>query len=465
MHADTVRRLSGSGRLDALDIAALFAERQLTPLALTQACLRAAQTSEGVFITLTEQRALAEAAASTARWESGAPLSALDGIPVAWKDLFDLAGTVTTAGSATRRQAPVAEKDAPVVARLTQAGMVNIGKTNLSEFAFSGLGLNPAFGTPVIKDRQGEPHAPGGSSSGSARAVAEGLACIALGTDTAGSIRIPAAFSGITGFRASRHRYDASAVFPLAASLDTLGPLCHSVREALALDAILTGDTASPTETPHFRADPDLLAQAEPEVREQASRQLDRLAAQGYRVEYAPVRAFHQALAWIDDHGWPGALEAWQRHAALLASPAADRMDPMIRSRLQASAQLDPATREIFLAQRERWQSAMRAELDGAVLIAPTVAHTAPRLAPLTADAALFAQTNRATLRLTMPGSLLDMPGVALPCGVDRNGLAISLLLSLPCSDDRRLLMAAKTAAEIFTTGTSVASPLSRSPD
>lgn len=453
MDADDVRRQLCLGRIDALDVTTLFSQGRLTPLALAEACLQAAKKSENVFIVLTGQRALAEAAASSERWKAKKPLSALDGVPIAWKDLFDLAGTVTTAGSVTRRQAPIAKKDAPVVARLTQAGMVNIGKTNLSEFAFSGLGLNSAFGTPVLKNQQGVRCAPGGSSSGSARAVAEGLACIAMGTDTAGSIRIPAAFSGITGFRASRQRYDATAVFPLSASLDTTGPLCRSVREALVLDTILTGETACADEKPCFRADPDLLSYVHVDVRAQACRQLDRLVMQGFTVEWKPVRAFHQALAWIDENGWPGAWEAWQLHAALLTSPAAEIMDPLIRSRLQESGRMNPSTLSAFLAQRSTWQNAMRAELNGSVLITPTVAHTAPRLAPLDADAALFAHSNRATLRLTMPGSLLDMPGVALPCGVDKDGLATSLLFSLPDGDDRRLLMAAKAAAEIFAAG------------
>jgi len=450
MHADTVRRQLCLGHIDVLDVTALFSQGRLTPLALAEACLQAAKKSENVFITLTEQRALAEAAASSERWKARKPLSALDGVPIDWKDLFDLAGTVTTAGSATRRQAASATEDAPVVARLTQAGMVNIGKTNLSEFAFSGLGLNAAFGTPAIKNQQGERCAPGGSSSGSARAVAEGLACIAMGTDTAGSIRIPAAFSGITGFRASRQRYDATAVFPLSASLDTTGPLCRSVREALALDTLLTGETACMGEKPHFRVDPDLLNGVHADVRAQICRKLDQMVAQGFILEWKPVRAFHQALAWIDENGWPGAWEAWQLHAALLASPAAEKMDPLIRSRLQESGRINPSTLSRFLTQRSAWQNAMRAELNGSILITPTVAHTAPRLAPLEADATLFAQTNRATLRLTMPGSLLDMPGVTLPCGVDSNGLATSLLFSLPDGDDRRLLMAAQAAADIF---------------
>lgn len=446
MNAETLRQQFQQGLIDACDIAALFAQQQLTPLAFTECCIAAAQQSEGIFISLTVERARREAAAATLRWQQGTPLSPLDGIPVAWKDLFDMAETRTTAGSATRDAVENAAVDANLVTRLTQAGMVNLGKTNLSEFAFSGLGINAAFGTPLLTSRRGQAHVPGGSSSGSARAVAEGLACFALGTDTAGSVRIPAAFSGITGYRASRKRYDDSGVFPLAASLDTLGPLCRSVRDARALDSILCGETEDGAAVPYFLADTSRFDRADPAVREYGYRALERLEAAGYRVERRPVQAFHHALSWIAEQGWPGAVEAYRLHAAVLKSAAAEKMDPFIRIRLEASGQLSPTVLDEFLRQRAGWQRDLARELAGAVLIAPTVAHTAPLFAPLH-DAAAFAHTNSATLRLTMPGSFLDMPGIALPSGQTDDGLFTSLLLSLPTGEDRRLLMAASQVA------------------
>lgn len=450
MNANTIRQQFQQGQLDACSIAALFAEGQLSPLDFTDACLAAAEKSSGIFITLTPERARKEAAASARRWQQGAPLSALDGIPVAWKDLFDIAGTRTTAGSATRRNAPAAVCDAALVARLTQAGMVTMGKTNLSEFAFSGLGINPTFGTPALLAADGEEQVPGGSSSGAARAVALGLACIAMGTDTAGSVRIPAAFNGVMGYRSSRQRYDASGVFPLADSLDTLGPLCRSVRDARALDVILCGVEEETYPAPALVVDSQLMDAADAAVREQGYRLLSSLAAAGIVVEYRRLNAFHDALAWIAAHGWPGAVEAFQLHAALLSSPAAENIDPFIRRRLMASGRIDPAVLTTFLRQRPLWQQALADELNGAVLVTPTVAHTAPRLAPLVADAEAFAVVNSATLRLTMPGSLLDMPGVALPSGVTANGLFTSLLFSLPTGEDRRLLMAASAVSDLL---------------
>lgn len=456
MQPENVRQLFITGQIDAQGISALYAQHRLSPLAFTEACLNAAENAPSVFISLTPARAREEAEASTQRWQQGQPLSPLDGIPVAWKDLFDIQDCQTTAGSATRHNVSPARNDAALVAQCAAAGMVTIGKTNLSEFAFSGLGLNPAFGTPVIRSSSGNLHAPGGSSSGAGRAIAEGLACIAFGTDTGGSIRIPAAFSGVTGYRASRGRYSMADVFPLARSLDTIGPLCRSIRDAIALDTILCGPDNSAWPEPRFRLDDALLLACQPAVRDNGLKMLDRLAAAGFAIVRQPLTAFTQALTWIAEKGWPGGREAWLLHRMLLASPDAERMDPRVRERLLAASHQDPAVLSTFLAQRAQWQQALAAELDGAVLITPTVAHTAPQLAPLMQDDSLFAQTNLATLRLTMPGSLLDMPGIALPTGTDADGLHTSLLFSLPAGEDRRLLHAANRLAGLFTADDSV---------
>ncbi|WP_337264936.1 MULTISPECIES: amidase [unclassified Serratia (in: enterobacteria)] len=431
---------------DARHFAECFRQGTLTPSELTEQALTLAESMHDVFISLTPERASREAAEATRRWQRGSPLSALDGIPIAWKDLFDLAGSLTTAGSATRRNSPLATKDAALVTQLQAAGLVCLGKTNLSEFAYSGLGLNPHFGTPVIADRHGVAHAPGGSSSGSACAVARGVVPIALGTDTAGSIRIPAAFSGVIGYRSSRQRYSRRGVFPLAHSLDTLGPLCRSVRDVVTLDQLLTGACSTPSTASLrgqvLRVDEEILhdVRVDPSVRQNLLTMLSRFMAAGVLIDWRPVPALHHSLQWIAEEGWPGAVEALTVHRALLASPLAAQMDARVRTRLMAAKALSADLLPRFLQQRAGWQQQMRTELNGALLVTPTVAHVAPALTPLENDDELFAQTNLATLRLTMPGSLLDMPGITLPTGQDANGLATSLLLSLPNGDDQRLL-------------------------
>src|SRR5215207_4203818 len=227
--------------MDALAIGRRLADRDADPTALVEESLERAGALASAFTALTAARARREAAASAARLRAGAPNGPLDGVPVAWKDLIDVAGVPTTAASALRRDAPPATADAPVVARLTAAGMVCIGKTNLSELAYSGLGLNPHFGTPPNPRAGGAPLAPGGSSSGSAVAVAAGVVPCAIGTDTSGSIRVPAAFCGIAGFKPTSTRIDRTGVLALAPSMDSVGPLAHTVADLIVLDAALRG--------------------------------------------------------------------------------------------------------------------------------------------------------------------------------------------------------------------------------
>jgi aspartyl-tRNA(Asn)/glutamyl-tRNA(Gln) amidotransferase subunit A len=432
---------------DALALANAFQAGTDDPVRALEAALARASQVPAAFITVTEARAYREAEASRARWQAGQPLSALDGVPVAWKDLFDMAGTVTTAGAEAYRLRAAASKDAALVNALARAGLVSLGKTNLSELAYSGLGLNPHFGTPV-NPAYGNRRAPGGSSSGSAIAVAAGIVPLAMGTDTAGSLRIPAALNGLVGYRSSRRRYAFAGVFPLARSLDALGPITRSVRDVLCLDQLLGGDAVArpvPLAGLRLRLDPPLMADTrlQPAVRLNLLAAVDRLARAGAVIEERPVTAFAAALKLIDTQGWLGSAEAFALHQPLLDSPAAEQLDPRVRKRLETARAFPASTQVALYHAADDLRRQMADELDGALLITPTVAHVAPLLAPLENDDDLFAATNLATLRLTMPGSLLDMPGIALPSGLDHEGLATSLLLSAPSGQDPCLLRAA----------------------
>ncbi|PWU27396.1 amidase [Pseudomonas sp. RW407] len=437
---------------DALSLAQGFATGASDPVAaLDEALSRAARIPEA-FICLTEYRARREALAAKARWEAGQPLSPLDGVPMAWKDLFDVAGCVTTAGARLRLHSPAAVADSALVTALARSGLVTVGKTNLSELAYSGLGLNPHFGTPANSHFKGEARVPGGSSSGSAIAVATGVVPLAMATDTAGSIRIPAAFNGLVGYRSSRQRYSFDGVFPLARSLDALGPIAKSVRDLIAMDRLMRADIASnrpvsglPLAGMRLRVDPQLLGDARLQagVAGNLLAALKRLAEAGAVIEEQPLAAFQEALRLVESSGWLGSAEAFTLHQELLDSPDAEHLDPRVRKRLEAARQF-PASAQIRLYQAaERLQRQLALELDGALLITPTVGHVAPALAPLENDDDLFARTNLATLRLTMPGSMLDMPGVALPSGVDEHGLPTSLLVAGPSGSDEHLLRAA----------------------
>ena len=196
-------------------------------------------------LTVYREQAKAAAEAADARAHAGISLGPLDGAIVSIKDLFDVAGEVTRAGSKLlAEEAKPAEADAPVVRRLRAGGAVIVAKTNMSEFAFTGIGANPHFGTPGNPaDRK---RVPGGSSSGAAVAAADGMCEIAIGTDTGGSVRIPAAFCGVVGFKPSRQRISTAGAFPLAQSLDSIGPLARSVADCAKADAVMAGDDFAP---------------------------------------------------------------------------------------------------------------------------------------------------------------------------------------------------------------------------
>jgi aspartyl-tRNA(Asn)/glutamyl-tRNA(Gln) amidotransferase subunit A len=413
---------------------------------LVSSAIEKSRAARGVFISFIE-RARDDALESAHRRTLGAPLGRLDGIPFAVKDMIDVAGSRTTAGSITRIDAPAASRDAAVIAVMRAAGMIPLGKTNLSEFAFSGLGLNPHFGTPTADFHAVDPRVPGGSSSGSAIAVQRGLVTAAIGTDTAGSIRVPAAFNGLTGFRASIGRYDMDGVHPLAVTLDTLGPLARTVEDCVLLDGAMRGRAnpevrEAPLEQVRFIVDSTVLE--DPALQSDVARNLrnvvTRLRQCGARVEERPVEAFTRTRKLIATQGWLGAIEAWSLLQQVVEGERSAQIDLRVRNRLPAARDIDRNAEARIRALRAELMLSMRRELGDAVLVTPTVKHVAPSLAALEADDGLFASTNLETLSLTMPGSLLDMPGVAMPSGVDGQGLPTSVLFSAPQGHDDRLL-------------------------
>ena len=436
----------------ALALGRLLAAGALDPrAACEQALARAGEpAARHAFVALTPERARREAAASAARLRGERPASPLDGVPVAWKDLFDVAGTPTTAASATRREAPPADADAPVVARLAAAGLVCVGKTNLSELAFSGLGLNALYGTPANPcGSAADARVPGGSSAGAAVAVAAGVVPCAIGTDTSGSVRIPAAFCGLVGFRPSSARVERRGMLPLAPSLAAVGAIARTVADVRVLDALLRGAAPRPACAPEPAAlrlavpAGELVDDAAEDVRACFEAALERLQAAGVRVERRPLPALARAQALIDEHGSVVAAEAFRTHERLLAGPARALLEPRVRRRLEGGRAVLEHGLAPLLAARAALQAELEAQLDGALLAFPTVRHTAPPLAPLERDDELFARVNNRTLRSTMLGSYLDLPGVSLPAGHGEDELPVGLLLSGPPASDERTLDAA----------------------
>lgn len=435
--------------LSGAEIARLFTAGATDPVAVTELFLEriAAYPDRAVFISLTPERARAEATASAERYRKGVPLGPLDGVPVAWKDLVDVAGSVTTAASATRADLPPATRDAPVAANLAAAGMVCLGKTNLSEFAYSGLGLNPHFGTPINPFDKVIPRAPGGSSSGAGVAVAAGLAPIAIGTDTGGSVRVPAAFNGVVGYKTSEGRIDKSNVVALSRTLDTIGPLTRTVEDAVLLDAALRGAVSSavrrrPLDKLSLIVPRTLVFDAlEDAVGANFEAALGRLSGLGVSIRSIDLPALAEVARITDVHGTLTAVEAYHEHQDLIESPEGARIDRRVMARMMRGKTM--SARDLLTIQRARValsQEVANLMLDNALLAFPTVAHVAPPIAPLEADDAVFSTWNLKGLRNTAIGNFLGHANLAFPSGVDANGMPTSFLVSATAGFDLVLL-------------------------
>eukprot|EP01037_Dinobryon_pediforme_P014632 gene14632-14756_t len=434
--------LINSGLVSAEDIA----ERTLGAIA---AC-----DDPAIFTRVTAGRALTEARAANRRVRAGRPASALDGVPVAWKDLFALKGMATTAGAKILENGPSATEDATVVARLKSAGMICVGRVNMSEFAFSGLGLNPHYGTPRNACVRTEHYAPGGSSSGSAVAVARGLVPVAIGSDTGGSVRIPAAFNGIIGFKASTGRYPMDGVYPLSNTLDTLGIFSRTVEDAMLVDAAMCGQTFVTMRKASLKGVRILvptnvvLDGCDPAVLDNFEASLARLALEGAVIERGPLPVFDEILALSARHGTIVAAEAYALHKERVEGEAASGMDRRVVKRIRAAASIALVDYIAAMQARTRLIAATNELLAGGCLVAmPSVAHTAPLVGPLEADDEVFASVNLKTLRNTMMGNYLGWCGVSVPNGTDAAGLPTGFLLSGAPDTDERLL-AVSLAAE-----------------
>jgi len=434
-------------RQSAAAIGRALARGEVDPLALAEHYLeRIAAETEPVFITVTAERARAEARAAGRRLAAGQPLSPLDGVPIAWKDLVDIAGTATTAASAVYRDSPIKRRDAPVAALAAAAGMVCLGKLNLTELAFSGLGLNPHFGTPANARGRDVRRAPGGSSAGSGVAVAANLAALAIGTDTGGSVRIPAAFNGVVGFKPTFGRIDKTGVFDLAPGLDSVGPLARTVEDVVLADAVLRGAVS-----PAVRRTPlagvrlvvprgPLVEDVDDDVAERFEAALKALVAAGAVIERTRLPALERLIEFMARHGSLIAAEAYHVHRTLVDGPEAARIDHRVVARIMGGKRMS-ADDVIAL---ESGRRALAVELAGALgealLVMPTTPHTAPAIDPLEADDALFHAVNMRTLRNTTPLNLLAMCALAIPSGEGAGGMPTSLMLAAPGGQDERLL-------------------------
>jgi aspartyl-tRNA(Asn)/glutamyl-tRNA(Gln) amidotransferase subunit A len=413
---------------------------------LVDVCLAkiADEAGEGarVFIHVDADGAIAAAEAMDKLRKVNTEPSPFAGIPVSVKDLFDIKGQVSRAGSLALKDAPPATKDAPVVARLRRAGFVVVGRTNMTEFAYSGLGINPHYGTPKNPWRRNVGHVPGGSSSGAAVSITDGMAHGALGTDTGGSCRIPAAYCGIVGYKPTARRIPLDGGIPLSVTLDSYGPIARTVGCCAVLDAVLADQPIEKIEPRPVRglrfAVPTtvVLDDLDSAVARAFERALDRLADAGALIDRIAFPEFGDVAA-LNIGGGFAAAESWAWHRALIAEKV-ELYDPRVLSRIRRGESLSAADYVDLVAIRRAIIAAFECRVAPYdALIAPTVAITPPAIADLAHDAA-YTTANMLSLRNCALINILDGCAISLPC--HREGeTPVGLMLAAAGGSDRRI--------------------------
>jgi aspartyl-tRNA(Asn)/glutamyl-tRNA(Gln) amidotransferase subunit A len=402
-------------------------------------------------LTVYREAARVSADAADARLRAGIALGPLDGAIVSIKDLFDVAGEPTRAGSKILADAPPALADAPVVHRLRAAGCVIIAKTNMAEFAFTGIGLNPHYGTPGNPaDRA---RIPGGSSSGAAVAVADRMCEIAIGSDTGGSVRVPAALCGVVGFKPSKRRVPTEGAFPLSYTLDSIGPLARSVADCAAADAAMAGEEAAALEPQALEGLRIGIAQGLPlrgldeAVASRLFEAVNEISRAGAQLSPELFPQFDE-MARANARGSIAVAEAYAIHRERLAARGAE-FDPFVRERIARGRDISAADYITLMHDRAamvRGMDARLADLDAMLL--PTCAIVAPTIAECQNPEAALAR-NQMALRNAAIVNFFDLCAIslALPRG---DGLPVGLMLAARNGQDRRLLRIAAAVEKLF---------------
>jgi aspartyl-tRNA(Asn)/glutamyl-tRNA(Gln) amidotransferase subunit A len=434
-----------NGLPTVLELAAELEQGKTSSRELVEAALERIRDPAGegqrVFRRVVPEEALADAERSDALRRRGHVASPLAGLPVSIKDLFDIAGQVTAAGSKVLAGAPPAAADATVVARLRAAGAVLIGRTNMSEFAFSGVGLNPHHGTPGNPaDRA---RIPGGSSAGAAVSVADRMAVLGLGTDTGGSVRIPAAYCGIAGFKPTAARVPQAGCLPLSSTLDSIGPLAPSIACCAIADSVLAGEAVRLPAAPPARGlrlavvTDYFMADLDDAVAAAFAGALSALSAAGAMVSEMTAPEMAEIVE-ANASGGFAAAEAFAWHRTLLAEKG-DGYDPRVAVRIQRGAAMSAADYIRLGAARADINARFWARLAGFDAVAvPTVALVPPKIAALAGDDD-YARLNLMSLRNTMAGNFLDCCGATVPCH-EPGQLPVGFMLMGPPGADHCIL-------------------------
>lgn len=413
---------------------------------LVEACIARISDPAGegqrAFIHVDKDAALAAADAMDGLRKAKAAPSRYAGIPISIKDLFDIKGQVTRAGSRALDDSPPAEQDAATVARLRRAGFVVIGRTNMTEFAYSGIGINPHYGTPKGAWNRSEGHVPGGSSSGAAVSVLDGMAHGALGTDTGGSCRIPAAFNGIVGYKPTQRRVPLDGSVPLSFSLDSIGPLARSVSCCAILDAVLANEpivALKPRPIQGMRlAVPTtiVLDDLDTEVAKTFERALKTLADHGAIIERIEMAEFHD-VGPMNAKGGFAASESYAWHRYLITAKG-DVYDPRVAVRIMRGESQSAADYIDLLNERRSLIARVNARIASYdALVLPTTANTPPKIADLADDKAFTTENLRALRNCTLI-NMIDGCAISIPA--HRQGdVPVGLMLAGAGGSDRRI--------------------------
>jgi len=441
--------MTHTGMRPVVALARELAEGGTTSRRLVEAALARITDAAGeggrVFTKVHAQSALAAAEASDLRRSEGAVPSLIAGLPVSIKDLFDVAGDVTTAGSKILRDAQPAAADALAVARLRTAGAVVIGRSNMTEFAFSGIGINPHYGTPANPYDRAARRIPGGSSSGAAVSVADGMAAFALGTDTGGSVRIPAALCGVAGFKPTKRSVPVDGAFPLSTTLDSVGPIAPTVACCAAVFQVLAGAAPrvlQPAALTGMRLGVPknyMLDDLDIEVTEAFEAALERLSQRGAKIVELQVPEFDE-VAQASRGGGISPPEAYAIHRSRIERES--EFDPRVLERILRGGSMLAVDYIDLLETRERLAKRFsRARYDIEALLMPTVPRIAPRIDMLEDDPDKFRVMNGFMLRNTSPINFLD--GCALTLPIQPAGEApVGLMVVGFSGEDERVLEA-----------------------
>jgi aspartyl-tRNA(Asn)/glutamyl-tRNA(Gln) amidotransferase subunit A len=436
------------------NLAADLAAGRTTSRKLTEAALVRIDDPKGegkrAFIKVYKTQALAAADASDALRKAGIVPSPLAGLPVSIKNLCNVAGETTLAGSKALDDVPPAKQDAPVVARLRAAGAVIVGSTNMSEFAFSGVGANPHYGTPGNPaDRK---RVPGGSSSGAAVSVGDQMAVVALGTDTGGSVRIPSAVCGLAGFKPTARRVPIDGVVPLSTSLDSIGPLANSVECCAIVDAVFAGEPITVPEAVPLAGlrlgvpKQFVMDELDAVVASAFERACKALSAKGAKIEQIDLPQLNE-LASVNAKGGFAASEAYAWHQKLIARRG-NVYDPFVHPRIMRGKDMSAADYVDLLHARVDLQkrvSAVTSNYDATIM--PTCAIVAPTLEEVATPEG-FTKKNLLLLRNTAVGNFLDRCGISLPCHA-ADELPVGFMLMGEAMADKRLLGISRSVAPI----------------